>query len=74
MSVSKKYSGAGEVGQGEEDTLMFLRNFAPKILQNIFGRYIFIYARLLASLRSDALRNTSNQKEFFKRQQKREIP
>ena len=74
MSVSKNDSGAGEVGQGEEDMLMLLKNLAPKILQNIFGRYIFIYARLLASLQSDALKNTSNQKEFFKRQQKRERP
>lgn len=52
---------------------MFLKIFPPKILQNTFGRYIFIYLWALASLQSNDLKHTRNQKEFLKRQQKRNI-
>lgn len=50
---------------------MFLKNVAPKIIQNVFGRYVFIYLALLASLQSNASK-TREMIEFLKRQQKRQ--
>lgn len=43
-----------EEGKGKEDTLIFLENFAAKILQNVFGRHIFTYWGLLARLQRNA--------------------